>query len=61
MYIQKLFNSAVSSKTIWHAHATLQKAIDYVQKIEREFLLVEGIKQIEFDPAMSIDAAGMML
>ena len=34
---------------------TLQKPIDYAQKIEREFLLVEGIQQIEFDTVMSID------
>ena len=41
MYAQKLFNPAISSKNIRHAHATLQRAIDYAQKIEREFLLVK--------------------
>ena len=36
-------------------HPTLQRAIDYVQKIEREFLQIEGIQQTEFDMEMSID------
>ena len=45
MYAQKLFNPGISSKTIRHVHPTLQKAIGYAQKIEREFLLVEGIQQ----------------
>ena len=49
MYLQKVFNPMISSKTIQHAHPTLQKAIDYVQKVEREFLLVKGIQQTEFD------------
>ena len=39
-----LFKMAISSKTIWHAHPTLKKATDYVQKIEREFFLVKGIQ-----------------
>ena len=30
---------------IRHAHPSLQKAIDNVQKIKREFLLAEGIQQ----------------
>ena len=55
MYVQKLCNSAISSKTIQYAHLTLKKAIDYVQMIEREFLLVEGIQQMEFDWVMSVD------
>ena len=37
MCTQKLFNLAISSKTIWHAHPTLQTAIHYVQQIEREW------------------------
>ena len=49
MYLEKLFNPLISSKTIQHAHLTLQKAIYYVQKVEREFLLVKGIQQTEFD------------
>ena len=36
-------------------HPPLQKAIYCAQKIETEFLLVEGIQQIEFDTVMSID------
>ena len=36
-------------------HLTLQKTIDHMQKIEREFLLLEGIQQTEFDTVMSID------
>ena len=35
----------------------LQKAIDYVQKTERKFLLVEGIQQTDFDTVMPIDAS----
>ena len=49
MYAQELSNPAISSKTISHAHQTLQKAIDFVQKIEREFLLMEEIQQTELD------------
>ena len=56
MHAPKLLNLAISAQTMRHAHPTLQKAIDYAQKIEREFLLVEGIKQNEFDTVMSIDA-----
>ena len=55
MYTQKLFNLAISSKSIRYAHPTVQKAIDHVQNIEREFLLVKGIQQTEFDTVMSID------
>ena len=36
--------------------STLQKAIDYMQKIEGEFLLVERFQQTKFDSLMSIDA-----
>ena len=57
MCMQKLFNLAVSSKTIRHAHSTLEKAISYAQKIEREFLLVEGIQQTRVYMVESIDAA----
>ena len=52
MDVQKLFNPAISSKTIWHGHSTLQKAIGYVQKIESKLLLVGGIQQSEFDSVM---------
>ena len=55
MFVQELFNQAISSKTIQQAHLTLQKAKDSVQKIEREFLLVGGIQQTEFDTVMLID------
>ena len=41
MYTQKVFILAISAKT-QHVHPILQRAIDYAQKIEREFLLVEG-------------------
>ena len=51
-----MFNLAISSKTIRPAHPTLQKAIDYVQKIEREFLLIKGVQQTEFDMILSINA-----
>ena len=44
MFAQKLFNPAISTKTIQHAHPTLEKAIDYAQKTENGFLLVEGIQ-----------------
>ena len=53
MYVQKLFNPAISSKTVRHVHPTLQKTIDYAQKIEREFLRVEGIQQTEFDTVVN--------
>ena len=46
---------------IRHAILTVQKAIDYGQKTEREFLLVEGIQQTEFYPVISIDAHGKLL
>ena len=55
MYTPKLFNHSVSAKTIRHAHLTLQRPIDYAQKIYREFFLVEGIQQSKFDTVMSID------
>ena len=35
MYAQKLFNAAVSLKTIQPANPTLQKVIDYALKIKR--------------------------
>ena len=44
----------IGSKTIWHAHPTLHKAIDYMQKIIKEFLFMGGIQQTEFDSLMSI-------
>ena len=44
MFAVKLFNATISSRTIHHAHQTLEKAMDYVQKLEREVLLVEGIQ-----------------
>ena len=50
----KLLSTAVSAKTVGHAHAPLQKAIEYVQICIREFQLVEGIQQTEFDTIMSI-------
>ena len=56
MYMQKLFAPTISTKTIWHANPVLQKAIEYVQKVDRELSLVEGIQQTEFDSVMSIDA-----
>ena len=56
MYAQKLFNPAIGFKTIWHVSPTLKKAIDYAQRIEREFLLVEALQQTEFDMVISIDA-----
>ena len=55
--MQKLFNLAISSKIIRHAHPTLQKSTDYAQKIEIEFLLVKGIWLTDFNMVMSIDAA----
>ena len=55
MYMQMLFNPPISTKTIRHTHPTLQTAIDYEQKFEREYLLAEGIQQTEFDIGMSID------
>ena len=51
----KLFNSAISSKALRHAQPTLQKATDYVHKIKRPFLLVQGIQQMKFDTVISID------
>ena len=47
MYVHKLFNPAISSKTIQHAHPTLQKVIDCAQKTEREFLPIEEIQQTD--------------
>ena len=38
---------AISAKTIQHVHLTFWKAIDYAQKIDREFLHVECIQQTE--------------
>ena len=48
MYVQKLFNPAISSKAILHIYQALQKDINYAQKIVRDFLLVEDIQQTEF-------------
>ena len=53
MNAQKLFNPLLITKIIQHAHLTLQKTIDYAQKIEREFFPVEGIQQKEFNMVMS--------
>ena len=36
-------------------HPTFHKALDYAQKIERQFLLVDGIEQTESDTVMSIN------
>ena len=55
MHMQKLFNLAISFKSIKHLHPTLEIVIDYAQKIEREFLHVEGIQQTEFGILMPID------
>ena len=55
MYAKKPVNQAISSKTIRHAHSTLQRAIDYTQKTEREFLLAVGIQQTKFETVLSID------
>ena len=44
MYRQKLFYPTISFKTIQHVHPALQNAINNMQKIDREFLLVEGIQ-----------------
>ena len=35
MYVWKLLNASISAKTIRHVHLTLQKTMDYAQKIER--------------------------
>ena len=45
IYVQTLFNPMISSTTVCHTHQTSQKAMDYVQKIKREFLPVEGWKE----------------
>ena len=45
----------IGTKTIQHVHQTLQNARDYLQKIETEFLLVEGIQKTEFYSVMLID------
>ena len=55
MYMQKVSNLAIGCKTIRNVHPTQQRAIDYAQKIEREFSLAEGIQQTEFDMVMLID------
>ena len=54
---KRLFNPAISAKTIQHAHPTLHNALDYEQKIERELVLVAGIQQTAFDAVMPIDAS----
>ena len=54
---RKLFNPAISPKTIRHSHTTLHKANDYIQKIEREFHLVEEIQQTDFSTVMLMDAS----
>ena len=56
MYVQKWFNPAVSSKTIWNAHPTLQKAIDYVPRLKENSYLLKELK-MELDMVMLIDAA----
>ena len=56
MYVQKLFNPAISAKPFRHAHPTLHNSIYYSQKL-RECSLVEGIQQTEFDTVISIDAS----
>ena len=38
-----------------HTQPAKKKTIDYAQKIEREFLLVKGVQQRDFDIVMSID------
>ena len=55
MYVHTLFNPALSSKTIRYTHPILQNAIDYMQKIEREFLFVKEYQQTESDMVMPID------
>ena len=55
--MQKLSNPMISAKTNSPAYPTLQKALDYVQKIEREIMLAEGIQQTECDTVMSRDVA----
>ena len=57
MYGQKLFNQTTSNKNIRYVHPTLQKAIDYAQKVKRKFPLVEGIQKNKFDTGMSINAS----
>ena len=52
IHTPKLVNLVISSITIRHVKPTLQKAIDYEQKIEKEFLLFIGIHQTEFDMVM---------
>ena len=44
MSTHKLFNLTISAKDIRHTNPMSQKAIDYAEKIEKEFLLVEGIQ-----------------
>ena len=56
MYAQKLFNPAISTKTISLVHSALPKVIDYALKIKREILPVEGKQQTKFDAVMLIDA-----
>ena len=53
MYIWKLINPVISTKAIRYPHPTLQKVIDYTEKIEK-FQLVEGSQQMEFDTMTSI-------
>ena len=53
MYAQKLFNPAISSKTIWHAHQALQKVKGYAQKIGR--VLASRRNSTEFDMLIEID------
>ena len=44
----------VSAKTIRNTHLALQGVIEYVQKIEREFILAEANQQTEFKTDMLI-------
>ena len=54
VYAQKLFNPAITTKNTKHIYPTLPKAIDYMQKIDREFPCVEAIQQTEFQTVKPI-------
>ena len=55
VYAQKLSNPAISCTTIQCVYPTLHKTTDYANKIESEFLLLEGIQQTDFHMAISND------
>ena len=57
MYAQKLFSLATNAKILCDGHLTLQKAIDYAQKVQREFLPVEDIQKTELDTVTSINVS----